>query len=42
MIKIQAQHYLEKFYGEFGFKTTSDVYLEDGIPHVDMVYQHYS
>ncbi|MDQ0339685.1 ElaA protein [Caldalkalibacillus uzonensis] len=36
-IKIQAQHYLEQFYGSFGFKTISDVYLEDGIPHVDML-----
>lgn len=36
-IKIQGQHYLEKFYGSFGFKTISDVYMEDGIPHVDML-----
>ncbi len=37
-IKIQAQAYLEKFYAEFGFKTVSEEYLEDGIPHIDMVY----
>ncbi len=37
-IKIQAQSYLEKFYAEFGFKTVSEEYLEDGIPHIDMVY----
>ncbi|MCQ4087338.1 GNAT family N-acetyltransferase [Saccharibacillus sp. JS10] len=36
-IKIQAQHYLEKFYGSFGFTPISDVYPEDGIPHVDML-----
>ncbi|WP_138494869.1 GNAT family N-acetyltransferase [Paenibacillus pinistramenti] len=36
-IKIQAQHYLEHFYGSFGFKGISDVYLEDDIPHVDML-----
>ncbi|NGZ77440.1 GNAT family N-acetyltransferase [Saccharibacillus alkalitolerans] len=36
-VKIQAQHYLEKFYGSFGFRSVSDVYLEDDIPHVDMV-----
>lgn len=35
-IKIQAQNYLRGFYVEFGFAATSDVYLEDGIPHVDM------
>lgn len=38
-IKIQAQNYLRDFYGSFGFKSVSDVYLEDGIPHVDMVMQ---
>jgi len=36
-IKIQAQHYLEKFYGSFGFRPISEVYPEDGIPHVDML-----
>ncbi|MDE5415561.1 GNAT family N-acetyltransferase [Alkalihalobacterium chitinilyticum] len=38
-IKIQAQQYLELFYGSFGFKTISDVYLEDDIPHIDMIYK---
>ncbi|MEB1809326.1 MAG: GNAT family N-acetyltransferase [Bacillaceae bacterium] len=38
-IKIQAQQYLEHFYGSFGFKTISDVYLEDDIPHIDMIYK---
>ncbi|MBD5806294.1 GNAT family N-acetyltransferase [Limosilactobacillus walteri] len=36
-IQIQAQAYLQKFYTSFGFKPISDVYLEDNIPHLDMV-----
>jgi ElaA protein len=36
-LKIAAQQYLEKFYEGFGFKTVSDMYLEDGIPHVEMI-----
>lgn len=36
-IKIQAQNHLVDFYGSFGFKVISEVYLEDGIPHVDMI-----
>lgn len=35
-IKIQAQDHLQGFYGSFGFQPISNVYLEDGIPHVDM------
>ena len=37
-IKIQAQSYLQSFYKSLGFQATSEVYLEDGIPHLDMVY----
>lgn len=37
-IKIQAQSYLCKFYGSLGFKTISEEYLEDDIPHVDMFF----
>ncbi|MBO4107075.1 GNAT family N-acetyltransferase [Streptococcus suis] len=37
-IKIGAQAYLEKFYQSLGFKPVSEVYLEDDIPHLDMVY----
>lgn len=40
-IKIQAQAQLTDFYGEFGFVAVSDSYLEDGIPHVDMVWQRH-
>ncbi|MBV8255227.1 MAG: GNAT family N-acetyltransferase [Chitinophaga sp.] len=36
-VRIGAQQYLEKFYGSLGFKTVSDTYLEDGIPHVEML-----
>nr|NJM02097.1 GNAT family N-acetyltransferase [Desulfobacula sp.] len=36
-IKISAQAYLETFYGSYGFEKASDTYLEDGIPHLDMV-----
>ena len=36
-IKIGAQAYLTDFYISLGFNPVSDVYLEDGIPHVDMV-----
>ena len=36
-VHAQAQAYLEKFYRSFGFKAVSDVYLEDNIPHLDMI-----
>lgn len=36
-VYIQAQAYLLEFYASFGFVATSEVYLEDDIPHVDMV-----
>ncbi|TCT20330.1 ElaA protein [Melghiribacillus thermohalophilus] len=37
-IKLHAQEYLKDFYGSFGFLPVTDVYLEDGIPHIDMIY----
>lgn len=37
-IKIGAQAYLEKFYQSLGFKPVSEVYFEDNIPHLDMLY----
>lgn len=37
MIKIGAQNYLRSFYESFGFEAVSDVYLEDNIPHIDMI-----
>ena len=36
-IRISAQHYLEQFYRRMGFVTVSDVYDEDGIPHIEML-----
>ncbi|MEM9632957.1 MAG: GNAT family N-acetyltransferase [Pseudomonadota bacterium] len=36
-IHLGAQAYLEKFYKSLGFTTVSEVYVEDGIPHIDMV-----
>lgn len=39
-IKIAGQSYLLDFYKSFGFKPVSDVYLEDGIPHVDLVLKY--
>lgn len=36
-IEIGAQEYLEAFYTQHGFVKTSDIYLEDGIPHIDMI-----
>jgi ElaA protein len=36
-VRISAQQYLEKFYREFGFATVSEPYLEDDIPHVEML-----
>lgn len=36
-IRIGAQRYLERFYGEFGFTTVSEPYDEDGIMHVLML-----
>jgi ElaA protein len=38
-IRIGAQQYLERFYSGFGFVTASPTYIEDGIPHVEMVRQ---
>ena len=36
-IEIGAQAHLVDFYSRFGFKPNSDTYLEDGIPHIDMI-----
>jgi len=37
-IRISAQEYLLEFYLSLGFEEASDVYLEDGIPHIDMLF----
>lgn len=36
-VRVQAQAYLLGFYGSLGFEAVSEEYLEDGIPHLDMV-----
>ncbi|WKD85498.1 hypothetical protein KCTC32516_00839 [Polaribacter huanghezhanensis] len=36
-ITISAQVYLKKFYESHGFKKVGDEYLEDGIPHIEML-----
>ncbi|WP_435135642.1 GNAT family N-acetyltransferase [Formosa sp. A9] len=36
-IKISAQKHLESFYSNLGFKTITEPYLEDGIPHIGML-----
>ncbi|MBY4588808.1 GNAT family N-acetyltransferase [Rhizobium redzepovicii] len=38
-IALSAQAHLRRFYEAFGFVGTSAEYLEDGIPHIDMVRQ---
>lgn len=41
-ITISAQAHLQHFYNKHGFETISDEYLEDNIPHVEMVRNHTS
>lgn len=36
-IRISAQAHLALFYGSLGFETVGDAYLEDDIPHIEMV-----
>ena len=36
-IRISAQTYLKKFYNNLGFKEVGEEYLEDGIPHINML-----
>jgi ElaA protein len=36
-IKIGAQLYLKKFYESLGFKQCSELYMEDGIEHIEMI-----
>jgi ElaA protein len=36
-VRISAQVYLERFYVEFGFLPVSEPYLEDAIPHLEML-----
>jgi ElaA protein len=36
-VRISAQAHLQRFYGRHGFATVGAEYLEDGIPHVEML-----
>ena len=36
-IRISAQDYLQHFYENAGFEKVSDMYLEDDIPHIEML-----
>jgi ElaA protein len=37
-VRISAQSYLYDFYAKFGFVGVSEEYLEDDIPHMEMLY----
>jgi ElaA protein len=36
---MQAQQYLIHFYKSFGFRQISPAYLDDGIWHIDMIWE---
>lgn len=36
-VRISAQDRLERFYAEFGFFAVGETYMEDGIPHIEML-----
>lgn len=38
IIKCSAQHYLLKFYQELGFIARGDIYMEEDIPHIEMLH----
>jgi ElaA protein len=37
-IRISAQAHLQAFYGERGFHAVGSTYMEDGIPHIEMLW----
>lgn len=39
VVHVSAQAHLRRFYESLGFVATSDIYLEDGIPHQAMMRQ---
>lgn len=39
VVRISAQKYLLKFYSDLRFVKVSDMYLEDDIPHIEMLYK---
>lgn len=36
-VRISAQQRLQRFYADFGFVPVGEGYLEDGIPHIEML-----
>ena len=38
-IKVSAQQYLRRFYENLGFEVVTEMYLEDGIPHLGMLFR---
>lgn len=36
-IRISAQAHLERLYGSYGFERVGETYLEDNIPHLEML-----
>lgn len=38
-VRISAQSRLRRFYSELGFEAVGADYLEDGIPHLEMIWQ---
>lgn len=36
-IQIGAQAHLQAYYGRYGFEPASEPYVEDGIPHIDLL-----
>lgn len=38
-IRISAQTYLKRLYNNLNFKEVGEEYLEDGIPHINMLYK---
>lgn len=41
-IRISAQAYLLNFYKSMGFKQVSEIYLLDGIKHIEMLYKSHT
>lgn len=39
VVRLSAQQYLVGFYESLGFRSISEGYVEDGIPHIDMEYR---
>ncbi|MEO0727571.1 MAG: GNAT family N-acetyltransferase [Bacteroidota bacterium] len=39
-VKLSAQAHLQSYYRSVGFAPVGDVYMEDGIPHIGMVYRN--